>query len=139
MRLFHTLFGFLSPRAHAVTLDTAGAGAPGVDEMWSQYICNLFPWGCDFPAPGGGTSSNPVDAVFFFTDRSRGVVGSILGAVAVAMVLYAAIKMIVSQGQEEGRNEAKKILMYALGGVALYIIAAAVIRFFELMAVLWLD
>ena len=129
MRIVTFLMGFLLPVAHAVTLDDAGTGAPGVGDMWGK-ICPLFLGGCNM---------TPGDAVTYFTERIMLFVGSLIGAVAVGMVIYAGIKMILSQGQDEGRTEAKKIILYALAGVVLMMIAAAVIGFFELQAWLWLD
>ena len=52
-----------------------------------------------------------------------------IGGVAVAALIYAGIKIILSRGQDEGMSEGKKIAMYALLGLVLAIIADALVLY----------
>ena len=115
-----SLYRLFLPVAYAGKLENWGAGAPGVDEMWSA-ITGVFVLN-----PEGGT----LNAVIWFSTRITMFVASLSGGVAVAMVMYAGIRMIY--GGEEGRDEAKKIIMYALMGVAFMMLASVAIGFIVL-------
>lgn len=95
-----------------------GAAHPAVTGMWAQ-ICAVLPF-CDV---GAG-------AFMLFASKIAAFVLAVTGVLAVTVLLYAAIKIIASQGNEEGVNEAKKIATWALGGVILAITGQAVVQYF---------
>jgi hypothetical protein len=68
-----------------------------------------------------------MQAVQFFTDRIITFAFSIIGAVAVGLLMYAGIRMMI--GGEEGMTEAKKIVQYTLIGIVLALIATAAVAF----------
>jgi hypothetical protein len=110
------------PTAWAVTLETAGQNssggyAPGVGLMWER-IKPLFV---------GRGDLLPDEAVLFFVERIGMFLFSIIGAVAVGLVMYAGIRVMI--GGEEGLTEAKKIVLYTLIGVVLALLAGGVIAF----------
>ncbi len=102
--------------AHANTLDTVGTRGAGVSAMW-QMITGQFSL----------SGKSPSEAVAFFTSRIITFAFSIIGALAVGLVMYAGIRLIL--GGEEGRDEAKKIVQYTLFGVVLALIAFVAVAF----------
>ena len=121
------LLGLITPGAHAVTLDGAGEGGAGVSAMWSR-ICSTLPY----------CSLGPEGAVEFFTGKIIVLIFSIIGGVGIALIVYAGIRMIVSQGQDEALVEAKKIVKYVAIGMTLALSATAAIGFFvSLMSTLF--
>lgn len=122
MSLFHFLAGLITPKALAYTLgsDASSMDAPGVSGMWAK-ICGALR--C---SPGEG-------ALVFFTQKTIDFIFPLVGAVAVCIVIYAGIKLTTSEGNDEGRSEAKKIILHALGGIILAMIAGAVVRFFAVV------
>ncbi len=120
MRVLLFCIGLLTaPSAHAVTLDGAGQGAAGVDGMWSM-IRSTF-------VLGAGSPLTPLGAVTFFRDRIIVFAFSIIGALAVGLIMYAGIKLMI--GGEEGIADAKKIILHTLVGLALALLAGVVIAF----------
>lgn len=117
MRLIPSLIGILIPSsAHALTLETAGAGGPGVSTMWSA-ICSVVY--CS--VPGG--------PVLFFTGKIVSFVFPLIGAFAVLLIIYAGLRLITGEGKEDSLSKAKEIIFYALLGVGLALISSAVILF----------
>ena len=53
----------------------------------------------------------------------------LIGGIAVIAVLWAGIKLIISYGNDQGKEDAKKIISMAVMGVAFSVIAVAVVRF----------
>ena len=112
-----SILGWFIPSAHAVSLSQVGDG-PGISDMWSQ-IQDLFPFsgeGADLPA-----------TIF---DKVNEVVLGLIAGVAVAMLIYAGIRMMSTGGGEEGYTEAKKIAI----NVGIGLIAALVADVFILYA-----
>ena len=119
MSLFLFLIGSFLPVAHA-TLSGAGQGGPGVSTMWS-HICGILP--C---VTGLGGGSTLIDAL---SNSVISFVFPLISIVAVIMVIYAGIRIIMSDGDESKVSEAKKIIMYAAAGVILSIMTTAIITF----------
>lgn len=117
MMVLLSALGTLVQTAHAVALEGRGAGAPGVDGMWAR-ICSVM-----------GCTLGP-NAVFFFAQKVVDFIFPLTGAVAVCIIIWAGIKLTTSEGNDEGRSEAKKIITTAATGIILAIISGAVIRFF---------
>lgn len=117
------LFGRLIPVAHAVVLENAGSWTatgqpnPGVMMMWVR-ICSVLPF----------CSVGPAAPAFFITKLIHFVFLAI-GGVAVLVILYAGIKLVVSQGSDEALGEAKTILLYAVGGIVLSLLGNALMDY----------
>ena len=52
-----------------------------------------------------------------------------VGGVAVIAILWASVKMMTSWGNDQGKEDAKKIITMALVGIALAVVGVAVVRF----------
>lgn len=109
------LIGLLPSRVFAASLDQWGASNPGVAGMWQKIRGTLY------------TQQDPVAAL---TGATVNFVFPLIGSAAVLLVIYAAIKIIASQGKEDAISDAKKIIMDALIGVILGLLATSVVLFF---------
>lgn len=116
--MFSALFRLLVPKAFAV-LDGVGSGGAGVDGMWEK-ICSTFP--ANFCGLG-------LEAPQYWALRILDFVFAVIGGAGVIVIIYAGIKMIVSQGNEEAQSEAKKIIFYAAGGIVLALLAEGILAF----------
>ena len=117
MNTLSLILGWLVPIASAKTLETAGQGGVGIDAMWSS-ICSVLP--CSVQGP---------DLVSFFGAKIVRFIFPMVSVVAVIMVIYAGIKIVTSDGSDDKVSEAKKIIMYAVGGVILSMLATAILNF----------
>jgi hypothetical protein len=115
--LLSFFIGIVVQDAFAVTLEARGAGAPGIDGMWAR-ICSVM-----------GCTLGP-NAVFFFAQQVVDFIFPLVGVTAVCIVIWAGIKLTTSEGNDEGRSEAKKIIIQACSGIVLALIAGGVVRFF---------
>lgn len=120
IRLFSFVGSLVVTRVMAGALDTAGRGAPGVDSMWSTIRSQFL------------SGMRPLDAVEYFTGRVTLFAFSIIGALGVGLIMYAGIKMMI--GGEEGIADAKKIIQYALIGLALAMVSGVAIAFIASIA-----
>lgn len=119
--LLTILHHLLIPVAHAVTLDTAGSADVHIFGMW-QSICSTLPFcyvGLDAPR-------------LFACKIARFIFGSISG-VGVCVVIYAALRIVFAQGEESGIDEAKKMIFYAAVGIALSMMAFAIVPFISIV------
>ncbi len=121
MSLFSLLAGLLTQTASAQTLSEAGAGGPGVSAMWSM-ICSTLP--CVSTAGMGGRG-----LIFAVATAIIDFVFPLISVIAVCLVMYAGILIVTSNGAEEKVSEAKKIILYAVLGVALSLLTTAVMSF----------
>jgi hypothetical protein len=121
--MMHLLALIGIPHALAQTLNGAGQGGAGVSDMWAT-ICGVLP--CTVGGTGG------VGLVSYFSNRVIMFIWTLIGPTAVGMVIYAGIKVIMSEGKDEGREEAKKIIIYAAVGVILALISTAAIDFAQI-------
>lgn len=55
------------------------------------------------------------------------IVVPVIGGVAVIAILWASVKMMTSFGEDQGKEDAKKIIIAAVMGIALAIAGAAVV------------
>ena len=107
------------PSALATNVETLGSGAPGIDEMWSMMKET-------FPHTDVGA-----DGLSFVALRITDIILRTIGGLAVAMIMYGGIKMIAQS--EEGFGEAKKIVLYAVMGLILAIVADAVVIYAQVL------
>jgi hypothetical protein len=101
---------FLQSIADLFTVQTAFADA------WSRYY-NVF---------GTGTGTNFVNTLAI---RAANLALKFITGGAVLAIMWGGLKLISSAGNEEGKESAKKILMFAVGGLLLAIMSRAVIDF----------
>ncbi len=83
--------------------------------------------------PLAGSDAEPartVEAVTELIIRLQNIVFAIAGGVAVAMIIWGAIVLLTSSGNEERTAKGKKILTYAIGGIILIVASYTLIRIF---------
>ncbi|MDD5103734.1 MAG: hypothetical protein PHX93_05020 [Candidatus Peribacteraceae bacterium] len=102
--LLSTIFGFFSPTAHA-----ADSG------VWGMY-CSTF------GACGGGQTF-----LMDLAGRAATFIFQLVGGGAVLAVLYGSVRLVT--GGEAAKDEAKKIIEYALGGLVLAIMGWSIITY----------
>lgn len=110
-----TVASLIFPKALADNIKTLGSGAPGIDQMWG-IVKNTF------PHTDEGSNGVP-----FLALMVADFILKIIGALAVLMIIYGGLKMIFTA--EEGLNEAKKILLYAVLGLIAALCAQAAVTF----------
>ena len=106
---------WLIPLAHA-DIEQLGATDPGVNVMW-QVICGTLPF-C-----GGGSLT-----ILGLACKVARFIWMTIGAVAVCFIIYAGIKIVISQGDEGAIGEGKKIVTHAVIGLVLALLAGAAIN-----------
>lgn len=116
MSLLHFLLGFI-PTAYAQVLTSIGTASPGVSGMW-EAVCSTVPF-C-----GVGRNAPLVLGL-----KIINFLLMMIGGTAVAVIIYAGIKLIISRGNDEGLTEAKKIAGYAAAGLILATVADAVVNY----------
>ena len=118
MSFLFAVIGLLAPSAHAASLQNLGATNPGVNSMWAS-ICNTLPF-C-----GLGADTLPG----FISGRIIMIVQSLITSIAIIMIIYASIQLSTSQLDDGKIEEAKKIIMYALGGIILSLVAGTFLQY----------
>ncbi|MDD5623128.1 MAG: hypothetical protein PHI23_00240 [Candidatus Peribacteraceae bacterium] len=107
----HTLLSvigtFLVEQAHAAN-----------SAFWGDY-CSAFGTYC-----GDGRYF-----IIHLSDRIATMIFGVIGGGSVAAVIYAGVKLTISG--EQGKEEAKKIVTYALAGLVLAIMGSAIVRYVE--------
>ncbi|MDO8648299.1 MAG: hypothetical protein Q7R81_00785 [Candidatus Peregrinibacteria bacterium] len=114
--------GILIPDALAVAVDTIGSNDPSIAAMWTQ-IGRVLPF---FDVGREAVGMDPNKSFFIKAIR---FMMELIGGTAVAVLIYAGIKMIMSQGNEEGTTEAKKIATYAIAGLILAILTDTIVNY----------
>ncbi len=117
MHFLHAIVGFLIPSAHAQIVSNIGNANPGVAGMW-QSVCNTVPF-C-------GVGRGAPKLIYL---KVTNVLLLLIGGIAVAVLIYAGIKLTISRGNDEGLTDAKKIATYAAAGLILAVIADAVVLY----------
>ncbi|MFA7681439.1 MAG: hypothetical protein WCX61_00230 [Candidatus Peribacteraceae bacterium] len=103
--MIHTLFVIIGLGA-----DSAYAGA------FDEY-CSILHSGC-------GSGSSFLEELF---SRLGNFFAPLVAGAAVAVIIYGAIRLITSAGNDQGKEEAKKIITTALTGLILALAAEAII------------
>jgi len=83
--------------------------------------CTAFGIGCVETGPGGGL----LDLIL----RIVNILLSLVALAAAIMIIYAGVKYILSAGNEEQATEAKHIIMYAVIGLLVIALSAALVNF----------
>lgn len=79
--------------------------------------------------PGSVTATSTADFRTAITNALL-LVLSFLALVAVVIIVIAGIRLIVSQGEEEAKDKAKKTIFYAIIGLIVILFARAIVAFF---------
>jgi hypothetical protein len=111
--MFAWISSIIAPLASAATLDKIGSSDAGVAKMWAE-LKTIFPhtsWGADAP--------------LLLLFKVASFVGGLIGAVAVAVLVYAGFTL--SMGGEEKMGEAKNMAKYAIIGVVCAMVAETVV------------
>lgn len=122
MKKILILLGSLSPTlAIAANLNDVGKAtiSPNYAKpMWDD-ICSILPY-CGKGDQGVQIATGIVSKVILWT----------IGPAAVLVILYAAIRMVTSAGNDETvRKSMKEIILYALLGLILAVLADTIISF----------
>ncbi|OIO54967.1 hypothetical protein AUJ46_02020 [Candidatus Peregrinibacteria bacterium CG1_02_54_53] len=110
MRFLSVIIGFFVQTAHAAD-----------PNVWGIY-CSTF------GACGGGQTF-----LMDLAGRTATFIFQLVGGGAVLAVLYASVKLVI--GGEAGKDEAKKIIQYALGGLILAIMGWSIITYVQQLIV----
>jgi len=106
MSFLLTLLGLLTEQAHAANAD-----------IWGQY-CSTF-----------GACGEGQTFLMDLAGRTATFVFQLVGGGAVLAVLYGSVKLVI--GGEGGKEETKKIIQYALGGLILAIMGWSIVYYVE--------
>lgn len=117
MKKIFIIIGALSPSlAIAAGLKEVGGGF--ADPIWAD-ICSMLPY-CNQGNRGVQITTGIVSNVILWT----------IGPAAVLVILYAAIRIVTSGGNDETvRKSMKEIILYALLGLILALLADTIINF----------
>ena len=118
--LFSILRALLPKTAHAASIQDVGGG-PGIAGMWSFMS----------PLPHIGDN-----AVLVVTKIVINAVLWAIGSAAVLMILYGALRMITSGGNDESVRKAwKEIILYACLGLIFAVLSSIIVNFVYNLAV----
>lgn len=102
----------------AIAAGLADVGAGFANPIWAD-ICTMLPY-CGQGVQGVQITTNIVSNVIMWT----------IGPAAMLVILYAAIRIITSGGNDETvRKSMKEIILYALLGLILAILADTIISY----------
>ncbi len=113
--MFSWILSWLVTPAFAETLDRIGSADGSVAQMWTE-IKTLFPhtsWGDDAP--------------LLLLFKVASFVAGLIGAVAVAVLVYAGFVLTSSAGDDSKLGEAKNMAKYAIIGVICAMVAETVV------------
>ena|SRR3989344_8944496 len=124
MRFLILLIGILLPQyVNAAGIQSVG-NANWTRAMWTQ-ACTVLA----FCTEGGA------EGVLIIVRRVTGAILSTIGVGAVVIILYAAVRIISSAGNEEVLSKAKKVIFYALLGLLFAVLASTIVSYvFNLVA-----
>jgi hypothetical protein len=117
LHFFFDLWLSSIPEAHA-QLQNVGASNPAVANMWAA-ICDVVPF-C-------GLTKETAPA--YFATKVIDIVESLITSVAIIMIIYASILLSTVSMDESRKDEAKKIIIYALAGIVLTLISGTLIDY----------
>jgi hypothetical protein len=86
-------------------------------DVWQQYYATF-----------GGSGTGP-QFIKLFAFRTANLILKLITGGAVLAIMWGGLKMISSAGNEEGKESAKKIVIFATGGLLLAVMSQAIIIF----------
>jgi hypothetical protein len=119
MNLFATLIATLRPIAHAAGVEDVGGGISSLPAMWDMMTLYL-PY-----RTIGSRGLGPTTVTNIVINTVLGIIG----AVAVLVIIFAAIQLATSAGNEEAVTKAKKIILYAAIGLILAVLANTIVYY----------
>lgn len=93
--------------------------------MSCVWVSSAFAQIGGIPDVGGGNTTNLKDAIINILNA----VVNFLGLLMVIAIVVAGFRLVLSQGEEEGKEKAKKGVFYAIIGLVLVLLAKAIILF----------
>lgn len=90
----------------------------------------LATFGGPIPAIPGTVSGNDTQGVRDAILRALEVVLNFLALIAIIFIVVAGIRLIVSQGEEEQKEKAKKTILYVIIGLIIILFARVIVGFF---------
>lgn len=118
MYLLAHIIDWIIPVVDAAQLQNAGSTNPSVATMWTN-ICTTLPF-CSL-----GYETAPQ----YFATKIIAIVQSLVTSVAIIAILYASVLLSTVQVDEGRKEEAKNIIMYAVIGLVLSVIASAFLNY----------
>lgn len=85
-----------------------------------------------FSNPAGGSATINASQQGSLGDNIATVINyflGLLGLISVGFLIYAGILMVTSGGEEEGVTKARKIIMYAVIGIVIIVLAYTIVQF----------
>ncbi|MBI3816251.1 hypothetical protein HY285_01750 [Candidatus Peregrinibacteria bacterium] len=122
--LLSAILRLIATAAHATSLDQLGCGTGGSDpsvcRMW-QILRGTFP---AIPEGGGGFES-----VLYLFSQVATFILHLIGGAAIAVLIYAGIKLTTSAGEPSRLEDAKKIALHAIVGLILALLADVIVLY----------
>lgn len=114
-------------RIREITLPVSAAAI-----TWMAWASSALAVGVGGPVPDYPGSVTATTTAAFRTAITNALllVLSFLALVAVVIIVIAGIRLIVSQGEEEAKDKAKKTIFYAILGLIVILFARAIVAFF---------
>lgn len=84
------------------------------------------------PVPDiGGVDGSDTDAIRTGILDVLDIILSFMALIAVIVIVIAGIRLVVSQGEEQEKDKAKKTIFYAIIGLVVILLAQAIVGFVE--------
>ncbi|MBU1123271.1 pilin [Patescibacteria group bacterium] len=110
------LVGLLIPQAYA----------GGLDDIELRSFCEVI-YPSSACASGSGLRGDSFLSTFF--DRVGDLFAATVAGLAVVAIIYGSIKLVTSAGNDQGKEEAKKIIMAAIVGLILALAVEGIFTF----------
>lgn len=120
----------LPPISMIQTIKKAGRSLAVASMMSAAYVSSVFAQG-DFAGPspdnlGLPDASSPEDVRGTIIDIIAAIL-NFLALIAVIVVIIAGIRLILSQGEDEQKDKAKKTILYAIIGLVVVLFARVIV------------
>jgi hypothetical protein len=121
-----TLIGLMAAAAIVAPI-TAPVAVYAADGDLTKNLCS----GTDLTLSGGGScqDSNAESRVNETITLALNIFSSIVGIIAVVMIIVGGVKYITSQGESANVTSAKNTILYALVGLVVVALAQVIVRF----------
>ncbi len=79
----------------------------------------------------GGVDGSDTDSIRSGILRVLEIILSFMALIAVVFIVIAGIQLVISQGEEQAKDKAKKTIVYAVIGLVVILLAQAIVGFVE--------
>lgn len=79
----------------------------------------------------GGVDGTDTDSIRSGILRVLEIILSFMALIAVIIIVIAGIRLVISQGEEQEKDKAKKTIFYAIIGLVVILLAQAIVGFVE--------